>query len=71
MYFPIIYTTHMAALALCLLYIPYIFETVMAYVHLALFMGLILVNIFLKDEEPGNGNKTTASRIIWARNLFI
>lgn len=62
----------MASLSLCLLYIPYIFETVMAYVHLGLFMIMILVNIFIKDEEPGNGNRTTATRVIWACNyIFI
>ena len=59
----------MASLALTLLYIPYIFETIMAYIHLAAFIGLLLVNIFVKDVEPGNGNRTTVSRIIWASNF--
>lgn len=49
-YFPIIYTTHMASLSLLLLYIPYIFETIMAYIHLALFIALLLVNIFIQDQ---------------------
>lgn len=61
----------MASLALTLLYIPYIFETIMAYIHLAAFIALLLINIFVQDVEPGNGNRTTISRVLWAGNFFI
>lgn len=56
----------MASMSLTLLYIPYIFETIMAYIHLALFIVLLLVNIFVQDIGPGNGNRTTISRALWA-----
>jgi hypothetical protein len=61
----------MAALALCLLYVPYIFETIMAYIHLAAFLALLIVNVFLKDAEPGNGHRTMASRILWASKMYL
>jgi len=43
----------------------------MAYVHLALFIALLLVNIFVQDVEPGNGNRTNVSRVLWAGTFFI
>lgn len=70
-YFPIIYTNHMACLSFSLCYIPYIFEAILAYIHFALFLGLIIVNIFVKDAEPGQGNRTKASRILWLCKWFI
>ena len=61
----------MASMALTLLYIPYIFETIMAYIHLAAFIALLLVNIFVQDVEPGNGNRTTISRVLWAGKFLL
>jgi hypothetical protein len=28
------------------------------------------LNICIKDAEPGNGNRTKGSRIIWGCNIF-
>ena len=70
-YFPIIYTNHMACLILSLCYIPFIFEAIIAYVHFACFCGLIIINIFIKDAEEGKGNRTKASRIMWLSNCLI
>lgn len=62
----------MACLAFSLCYIPYIFEAILAYIHFACFMGLLIVNIFVGDAEPGQGNRTRASRVLWiGRNLLI
>ena len=61
----------MACLSLSLCYIPYIFEAIFAYVHFACFCGMIIVNIFIKDAEPGQGNRTRASRVLWLSNKFV
>ena len=50
-------------MALTLCFIPYIFEAILAYIHFAMFCGMIIVNIFIKDAEPGNGNRTKVTRI--------
>lgn len=61
----------MACLALTLCYIPYIFEAILAYVHFACFLGLIVVNIFVKDAEPGQGNRTRATRVLWLSKFLV
>ena len=58
----------MIALALPLLYFPSVYICVVAFVHFGLFLALIIVNVFIKDLEPGNGARTMASRIIWGCN---
>lgn len=71
LYFPIIYTNHLGALSLTLVFIPYIFAAILAYVHFIAFFCLIIVNIFIQDAEEGKGNRTTVSRILWMSKLFI
>ena len=58
-------------MALTLCFIPYIFEAILAYIHFAMFCGMIIVNIFIKDAEPGNGNRTKVTRIFWIGKIFI
>jgi hypothetical protein len=55
----------MAGLALTLCYYPYIFAAINAYIHFAAFIALVIVNIFIKDAEPGSGNRTKATRVLW------
>ena len=68
MYFPIIFSNHLIALALPFLYYPCVFVCVISFLHLAFFIGMIIVNVFMKDNEPGKGPRTTVSRIMWACN---
>ncbi len=37
--------------------------------HFVCFLGLLVVNIFIKDAEPGNGNRTKATRVFWLCKL--
>jgi hypothetical protein len=54
-----------------LLYMPSVFVCVIAFVHFGLFCALIIVNIFIRDLEPGNGTRTQVSRIIWGRKIYF
>lgn len=67
MSFPIIFANHVIALATPLLYMPSVFICVVAFVHFGLFVALVIVNVFIRDLDPGNGSRTIASRLIWAR----
>lgn len=72
MSFPIIFANHVVALAMPLLYIPSVFICVVAFIHFGLFVALIIVNVFIRDLDPGNGSRTISSRIIWGRkHIFI
>ena len=66
-----IYTNHLACMVLTLCFIPYVFEAILAYIHFACFCGMIIVNIFIKDAEPGNGNRTKVTRILWISKFLI
>ncbi len=48
-----------------IVYTASIFVCVLAFIHFALFAAMIIVNVFIKDAEPGQGNRTSVSRIIW------
>jgi hypothetical protein len=54
-----------------ILYTASIFVCVLAFIHFALFAALIIVNVFISDEEPGKGNKTSVSRILWGSNHYL
>jgi hypothetical protein len=54
-----------------ILYFPCTFIAVIAYVHFGFYLALIIVNIILKDAEPGQGLRTLLSRVFWARKLSI
>lgn len=54
-----------------LLYMPSVLVCVLAFVHFGLFVGLIIVNVFIRDLERGKGARTTASRIMWGCKIFI
>lgn len=54
-----------------MLYTPSIFLCVLAFIHFALFGAMIVVNVFIKDAEPGQGSRTTVSRIIWGCKYFL
>ena len=49
MYFPIIFGNHLVCLALPLLYLPEVVTAVLGFIHFGLFIGLLIVNIFIKD----------------------
>jgi hypothetical protein len=40
------------ALSPALLYLPHAFTAIVAWLHFALFLGLMLTNILLKKENP-------------------
>jgi hypothetical protein len=44
---------------------------VLAFIHFALFAALVIVNVFIKDAEPGAGTKTSVSRIVWGCNFYL
>ena len=71
MFFPIIYSYHVIALALPMIYNPSIFLCVIAWVHFGLFIGLLILNIFVKEVEPGQGARTSATRILWGSNSVV
>lgn len=52
------------------LYFPSPFICVICFIHFGIFVALIIVNVFIRDLEPGNGARTIASRVIWGRNKF-
>lgn len=60
----------MIAIALPILYFPSVFICVVAFIHFTLFLALIIVNVFIKDLDPGNGARTNVSRIIWGCKLI-
>lgn len=66
-----IFGNHVAAVGLIILYIPYIYSAVIGFLHFAAFLALVIVNIFIKDAEPGNGSRTKVSRLLWGSNLCI
>jgi hypothetical protein len=68
-YFPIIFTNHIGAIALIIVYIPYTFAVVIGFLHFLCFLVLIVLNICIKDAEPGNGSRTKGTRVVWASNL--
>lgn len=49
-----------------LVYLPSVFVCVVAFIHFGFFLGLVIVNVFIKDLEPGNGARTIATRVFWA-----
>lgn len=70
-YFPIIFAYHIGAISMIIVYIPYIFSAVIGFLHFAAFVALVILNIFIKDAEPGNGSRTKGSRVVWGRNHNI
>jgi hypothetical protein len=52
---------------------PHVFTCVIAFVHFGCFFALVIVNIFIRDLEPGRGTRTTISRGIWGRknNFYL
>jgi hypothetical protein len=64
-YFPIIFTNHIGAIALIIVYIPYIFSAVIGFLHFVCFVALIILNICIKDADPGQGSRTKGSRVVW------
>lgn len=53
-----------------MLYTPSVFLCVLGFIHFALFGAMIVVNVFIQDTEPGQGSRTTVSRILWGCNIF-
>jgi len=70
-YFPIIFAYHIGGLTLIILYIPYIYAAVVAFIHFLCFIVLIILNIFIKDVEPGQGSRTKGTRVVWASNEYF
>lgn len=68
-YFPIIFTNHIGAIALIIVYIPYTFAVVIGFLHFLCFLVLIILNICIKDAEPGQGSRTKGTRIVWGRTF--
>ena len=66
MYFPILFANHIAAIALIIVYVPYTFSAVIGFLHFVCFIALIILNICIKDAEPGNGSRTKGTRVVWA-----
>ena len=64
-YFPIMFSQHVGAIALIILYIPYIFSAVIGFFHFICFLVLVILNICIKDAEPGNGSRTKGTRVVW------
>jgi hypothetical protein len=54
-----------------IIYIPYVFSAVIGFFHFACFLALIILNIFIKDAEPGNGSRTKGTRVVWGRNKYL
>lgn len=50
-YFPVIYAYHVIALAVPILYNPSVFVCVLGFIHFALFVALVIINVFIKDVE--------------------
>ena len=48
-----------------------IFAAILAYIYFAMFCGILIVNIFVKDAEPGNGNRTKVTRIFWVSKIIL
>ena len=65
------FANHLIALSLPFLYYPSVFVCVISFIHLACFLGIVIVNVFIKDNEPGKGPRTTASRIMWMSTYFL
>ena len=61
-----IFANHVIALAVPIIYKPEAVSVVFAFIHFGLFVGLIIVNVFVKNESADSGNRTLISRIIWA-----
>jgi hypothetical protein len=70
-YFPIIITNHIGAIALIIVYIPYVYSAVIGFFHFLAFIALIIINICIKDAEPGNGSRTKGTRVVWGSNLWV
>lgn len=51
-YFPIIFSQHIGAIALIIIYIPYVYSAVIGFLHFAAFVTLIILNICVKDADP-------------------
>lgn len=73
MYFPIVFSYHVAAIGLVIIYLPSIFSAVVGFLHFGSFVAMVIVNICIKDAtdaEPGKGSRTRVTRIIWASKYF-
>ena len=71
MYFPIIFAYHIAAMSLIIVYVPYIFSAVIGFLHWVCFIALIILNICIKDAEPGNGSRTKGTRVVWGSKIWV
>jgi hypothetical protein len=65
------FSMHVGAIAMILLYIPYIYSAVIGFLHFVCFVVLIILNICIQDAEPGNGNRTKGTRVVWGRNICL
>lgn len=80
-YFPIIFSFHIGAIALIILYIPYKFAVVMAFLHFVCFIVLIILNICIRDEPENKEKKegdeerktprTKGTRVVWLSKLDL
>ena len=70
MYFAIIFGNHICAIFLPMTFIPNILACVLAYVHFAGFLGILVNTIFINEKKKGRGGKTTANRIFWFSNYL-
>ena len=69
-YFPILFTLHVGAIAPIIIYIPYVFSAVIGFFHFICFLVLLILNICIKDAEPGNGSRTKGTRVVWGRTYY-
>jgi hypothetical protein len=64
-YFPLLFALHVGAISMIILYIPLVFSAVIGFLHFVCFLVLIILNICIKDVEPGNGSRTKGTRVVW------
>ena len=70
-YFPIIYANHIGAMALIIVYVPYVFSAIIGFLHFLCYIVLVVLNVCVKDVEPGSGSRTRGTRIVWgSKHVF-
>ncbi len=62
---------HIVAVAVASVYCPLVAAIVFAYMHLVGFIGILITNVFIYEAEPGQGNKTLITRILWGGKSYI
>ena len=71
MYFSIILGNHICSIFMPMAYYPSIFSSIIAYIHLFCFCGMLINTICIKQKEIGKGGRTKTNRVFWISNIYL